>query len=83
VEQGSTLDHLGKRESAEILSVDWDRIAPDEGKRLRALGIDAGAMVTIAQRGIFGGRDPLAIEVGRTIVALRRSHARAMQIAPR
>lgn len=82
MEQGTTLDRLGKSETAEILSVDWDLIAPDEGKRLRALGIDAGATVSIAHRGIFGGRDPLAIEVGRTIVALRRSHARAMRIAP-
>ncbi len=76
-----TLDKLDNNVTAQITGVDWDLIAPDEGKRLRALGIDAGAEVKVAHRGIFGGRDPLAIEVGRTIVALRRDHARAMQVA--
>ncbi len=76
-----TLDKLAKNVTALITGVDWERIAPEEGKRLRALGIDAGAEVKIAHRGIFAWRDPLAIEVGRTIVALRRDHARAMQVS--
>jgi ferrous iron transport protein A len=29
---------------------------------------------------VFGGRDPLALTIGRMTVALRRSHAKAMQV---
>jgi ferrous iron transport protein A len=38
--------------------------------------------VAIAHRGIFAGRDPIALSVGRMTVALRRSHARAMTVEP-
>ncbi len=75
-----TLDTLQPQAEAEIISVDWDQLAPEEAKRLRALGIDEGAHVAIANRGIFFGRDPLAITIGRMTVALRRSHARAMTV---
>ena len=47
---------------------------------LRALGIDCNAEVTIAHRGVLGGRDPLAVTIGRMTVALRRAHAQAMQV---
>lgn len=76
-----TLDHLKRGESATITAIDWSLIAPEEGQRLRALGIDEGAEVAIAHRGVFGGGDPLAIKVGRMTIALRRSHAVAMEIA--
>ena len=75
-----TLDMLGPSERAEITAIAWDDLAPDEAKRLRALGIDQGARVAVAHRGIFAGRDPIALIVGRTTVAIRRSHARAMQV---
>ena len=55
-------------------------LAPEEAKRLRAMGIDEGARVAIAHRGIFAGRDPIAIMIGRMTVAIRRSHARAMTV---
>jgi len=76
-----TLDSLPARARAEIVAIDWSRIAEDEGKRLRALGIDEGARVAIAHRGIFWGKDPIALMVGRMTVALRRDHARAMTVA--
>jgi ferrous iron transport protein A len=75
-----TLDTLPPLTRAEIVAVDWDALAPEEGKRLRALGIDEGARVAIAHRGIFMGRDPIAIIIGRMTVALRRVHARAMTV---
>jgi ferrous iron transport protein A len=31
---------------------------------------------------VFGGRDPLAVTVGRMTVAVRRVHAAAMEIEP-
>lgn len=75
-----TLDTLQPLVEAEITSVDWDQLAPEESKRLRALGIDVGAHVAIANRGIFFGGDPIAITIGRMTVAMRRVHARAMSV---
>ena len=60
--------------------MDWTSLAPDEAKRLQALGLDCGARVAITHRGIFAGRDPIALAVGRMTVAVRRSHARAMTV---
>ena len=76
-----TLDQLPLSRPAKIVAVDWDALAPDEVKRLRALGIDIGARVELAHRGIFFGRDPLALKIGRSIVAVRRSHALAISVA--
>lgn len=75
-----TLDQLPVGQSARIVAIDWAALVPDEAQRLRSLGIDQGAVVSLAYRGVFGGRDPLAIEVGRMTVALRRIHGRAMQV---
>ena len=75
-----TLDQLLPRRQAEIVAIDWTVLAPDEVKRLRALGIDEGAQVAIAHRGVFGGRDPIALSVGRMTLAVRRAHAAAMTV---
>jgi len=75
-----TLDRLPVRRDARITAIDWDALAPEEGKRLRAMGIDAGATVAVEHRGIFAGRDPIAISIGRMTVAVRRSHARAISV---
>lgn len=57
-------------------------LVAEEAQRLRALGIDEGARVSLAYRGVFAGRDPLALEIGRMTVALRRVHALAMTVEP-
>jgi ferrous iron transport protein A len=75
-----TLDTLPVGQQARIVAVDWNQLADDEGRRLRALGIDEGARIAIAHRGVFGGVDPIALEIGRMTVALRRSHAKAMRV---
>lgn len=75
-----TLDNLPIGQSAQIAAVDWAVLAEEEAMRLRALGIDVGAKVAVAHRGIFAGRDPIALTIGRMTVALRRVHARAMQV---
>ena len=75
-----TLDQLLPRRQAEIVAIDWAVLAPDEVKRLRALGIDEGAQVAIAHRGVFGGRDPIALSIGRMTLAVRRAHAAAMTV---
>ena len=75
-----TLDALPIGQLARIIAVDWTQLAREEGQRLRSLGIDRNAKVTIAHRGVLGGRDPLAVTIGRMTVALRRAHAQAMQV---
>jgi ferrous iron transport protein A len=75
-----TLDQLLPHRQAEIVAIDWTVLAPDEAKRLRALGIDEGAQVAIAHRGVFGGRDPIALSIGRMTLAVRRAHAMAMTV---
>ncbi len=77
-----TLDLLPVGQPARIVAVDWACLADDEAQRLRALGIEEKAEVTVAHRGVLGGRDPLAISIGRMTVALRRAHAQAMQVEP-
>lgn len=75
-----TLDGLEIGANVRIVAVDWPVLAEDEAKRLQALGIDEGAEISIAHRGILFGRDPLAIRIGSMTVALRRSHAHAIRV---
>lgn len=75
-----TLDSLGPGQVARIVAIDWPSLVHEEGKRLRALGFDAGAEVEVAYRGVFAGSDPIAVTLGRMTVALRRVHARAMTV---
>jgi len=75
-----TLDGLEHGQRARIVAVDWDAFAPEDGARLRALGLDGGARVAVSHRGVFGGRDPLAVIIGRMTVAVRRVHAAAMTV---
>lgn len=77
-----TLDQLPIGMPARIASVDWSALVAEEAQRLRALGLDEGARVTLAYRGVFLGRDPLAVEIGRMTVAIRRVHALAMTVEP-
>jgi ferrous iron transport protein A len=75
-----TLDLLPIGQPARIAAVEWSLLVDEEAQRLRALGVDVGAKVSVAHRGIMGGRDPIALSIGRMTVALRRAHARAMQV---
>lgn len=75
-----TLDGFDSGRNARITGVDWASLAEDEGKRLKALGVDEGAEVAIVHRGIFGTRDPLALRLGNMTIAIRRAHARAISV---
>ncbi len=75
-----TLDLLPTGQRALITAVDWSLLVDEEAQRLRALGIDVGASVAVSHRGVFAGSDPIALMIGRMTVALRRAHARAMQV---
>lgn len=76
-----TLEALEPGRKATITSIDWASIAGEDGKRLRALGFDEGVEISVAHRGVFGGRDPLAVTMGRMTIALRRVHAAAVSVA--
>lgn len=75
-----TLDLLPIGQAARIVAVDWPSLVSEEARRLRALGLEEGARVSVCHRGVLGGRDPIAITVGRMTVAVRRVHAVAMQV---
>ncbi|TCM18022.1 ferrous iron transport protein A [Novosphingobium sp. PhB165] len=77
-----TLDQLPIGQDARIVAVDWNALVSEEARRLRALGLEEGAKVALAHRGVFGGRDPIAIAIGRMTVAVRRAHAAAMTVIP-
>ena len=77
-----TLDQLDRGQRATVLSVDWASLAPEDAKRLQAMGLEQGASIAVAHRGVFGGADPLAVTVGRMTVAVRRIHAAAMEVEP-
>jgi len=77
-----TLDLLPIDQRARIVAVDWTALVPEEARRLRALGLEEGATVSIAHRGVAGGRDPIAIAIGRMTIAVRRAHAHAMEVSP-
>ncbi|SIO16038.1 ferrous iron transport protein A [Parasphingorhabdus marina DSM 22363] len=75
-----TLDRLSLRQVAQIRSVDWEAMSENEGRRLRALGLDEGVAVEKLHKGMFGFNDPIALKVGRMMVAVRKSHAMAISV---
>ncbi len=77
---GTTLDRLSHGKLARVTQVQWDRLPECDAKRLQALGIDEGAEVSIAHRGVFGAREPIALRLGRMTVALRLAHAEAIAV---
>jgi ferrous iron transport protein A len=75
------LDQLALGTRARVSAIDWDSLDPSEGARLRHFGFDEGVTVEPLHLGPFG-RDPLAIRVGRMMVAIRRRHAGAIRVVP-
>jgi ferrous iron transport protein A len=75
-----TLDLLPIGQGARIVAVNWSELVSEEARRLRALGLEEGARISVSHRGILGGKDPIAITVGRMVVAVRRAHAAAMKV---
>jgi len=78
----TTLDQLALRQNAEVVSIDWTAISENEGRRLRALGVDEGVAVEKLYKGMFGLSDPIALKVGRMTIAVRKSHAEAISVQP-
>jgi ferrous iron transport protein A len=76
-----SLDLLQLGRVARIAAIDWDSLDGAEASRLRHFGFDEGVSVQPLHCGPFG-RDPIAIRVGRMMVAIRRRHAVAVRVTP-
>ncbi|HEX7822594.1 MAG TPA: FeoA family protein [Sphingobium sp.] len=75
------LDELPRGRPAYVDRIDWARMSPAEGQRLREFGLCEGASVELMHRGgIFGG-GAIACRIGRMTIAMRSGHARAIEIA--
>lgn len=77
----TSLDLLRVGRRAKIAAIDWSLLDRSDASRLRHFGFDEGVAVEPLHAGPFG-RDPLAVRVGRMTVAIRRVHARAVQVIP-
>ena len=73
------LDQLPFRTPAIVAGVEWALLTPAEAQRLRNLGLDEGVRIEALHRGPFG-RDPIAVKIGRMMVAIRRNNAQAVQV---
>ncbi len=74
------LTELPLRQSAHVDLIDWDALSAAEGQRLREFGLCEGAEVEALHHGGLFGTGPIACKVGRMIVAMRRSHAAAIEV---
>ncbi len=73
------LDQLPFRTLATVTAIDWSLLTPNEARRLRNLGLDEGVSIEALHAGPVG-RDPLAVKIGRMMVAIRRAHAQSISV---
>ena len=73
------LDQLPFRTPAMVKGVEWASLTPTEAQRLRNLGLDEGVRIEALHGGPVG-RDPLAVKIGRMMVAIRRNNAQAVLV---
>ena len=76
-----SLDQLPYRTPATVSGIEWALLSESEAKRLRNLGFDEGMEIE-ALHGAPFGRDPIAVRIGRMMVAIRRAHARTITVEP-
>jgi ferrous iron transport protein A len=75
------LDALSYRTPAIVTGIDWQALGDADAKRLRNLGFDEGVEVETLHGAPFG-KDPLAVRVGRMMIAMRRTQAAAVTVDP-
>lgn len=76
-----SLDQLPYRTPATVAGIDWSALGESEARRLRNLGFDEGVGIESLHGAPFG-RDPLAVRIGRMMVALRLAQARSILVEP-
>ncbi len=75
-----TLDQLPLNQDATITAIDWSRLDPREGRRMRELGFEVGEEVEPIHGSGWFSRDPIACRIGRMTVAIRKAHAAAITV---
>jgi ferrous iron transport protein A len=75
------LSDLPQRKAAFVDQIDWTRMSPTEGQRLREFGICEGASVELLHRGGLLGGGAIACRVGRMTIAMRAAHAAAIKVS--
>lgn len=73
------LDQLPFRTPATVTAVQWSALSDSDARRLRNLGLDEGVGIEALHGGPIG-RDPIAIRIGRMMVAVRRAHAQMISV---
>lgn len=74
------LQTIPRHQPATVATIEWERLAPPEARRLRELGFDEGVAVQVLHRSRLGG-GPIACRIGRMTVALRRAVAGAIKVS--
>ena len=74
-----SLEDLPFNVPATVAGIDWESLSPSDARRLRNLGFDEGVAVETLHAAPFG-RDPLAVRIGRMMVAIRRAQARVVTV---
>ena len=70
----------GTAATVRALSASGDGIDPTTLQRLAELGFLPGESVQVLRRGP-GGREPIAVQVGETLFALRLAEAQCVEVA--
>lgn len=74
------LTQLAPNSPAYVETIDWSAIPDSDGKRLRELGLHEGASIELLHRAGFTGKGAHACRIGRMIVAMRATHAAAIDV---
>ena len=74
------LTQLAPNSPAYVETLDWSAIPDSDGKRLRELGLHEGASIELLHRAGFTGKGAHACRIGRMIVAMRATHAAAIDV---
>ena len=77
------LTQLAPNSPAYVETIDWSAIPDSDGKRLRELGLHEGASIELLHRAGFTGKGAHACRIGRMIVAMRATHAAAIDVRTR
>lgn len=75
------LDELPQGRPAWVDRIDWARMTPSEGQRLREFGLCEGASIELLHRGGLLGGGAIACRIGRMTIAMRAGHAAAIMVA--
>jgi ferrous iron transport protein A len=76
-----SLSQLGFNKPARIARIESHATNATISRRLAELGFDVGVDVELIHKGPFGA-NPLAVRVGQTTIALRRSEAALVWVTP-